>query len=55
MGPDWLERYWDRTGHVPEEVNLGGAHVGALEGLLDFALRFTCLMALPEPRACNGR
>jgi hypothetical protein len=24
MGPDWLKRYWDRTGHVPEEVNLGG-------------------------------
>jgi hypothetical protein len=47
MGPDWLERYWDRTGHVPEEVNLGGAHVGALGSLLDFALRLQLLDGAP--------
>jgi hypothetical protein len=47
MGPDWLEQYWDRTGHVPEEVNLGGAHAGALGGLLDFDLRFYLLDGAP--------
>ena len=47
MGPDWLERYWDRTGHVPEEVNLGGAHAGALGSLLDFALRLQLLDGSP--------
>lgn len=44
MGPDWLERYW---GHVPEEVNLGGAHEGALGSLLDFALRLQLLDGAP--------
>lgn len=47
MGPDWLERYWDRTGHVPEEVNLGGAHAGALGSLLDSALRLQLLDGAP--------
>jgi hypothetical protein len=43
MGSDWLERYWTATGHVPEEVNLGAAHVGALGSLLELALRFYLL------------
>ena len=43
MGADWLERYWDVSGHVPYEVNLGSAHVSALGNLLDFALRFAVL------------
>jgi hypothetical protein len=47
MGADWLERYWEKCGHVPPEVNLGGAHVSALGKLLDFALRFAVLDGLP--------
>jgi hypothetical protein len=47
MGCDWLERYWDFSGHVPSEVNLGSAHVSALGNLLDFALRLTVLDAVP--------
>jgi hypothetical protein len=47
MGPDWLERYWDRTGHVHEEMNLGGAHVGVLGSLLDLALRLQLLDRAP--------
>jgi len=43
MGVDWLERYWEVSGHVPYEVNLGSAHVSAFGNLLDFALRFTVL------------
>jgi hypothetical protein len=54
MGADWLERYWDRTGHVPEEVNLGGAHVGALGSLLDFALRFYLLDGAPGAGRATG-
>src|SRR5467141_3951944 len=47
MGPDWLERYWDAAGHVPEEVNLGAAHMGALGNLLELALRFHLLDGIP--------
>ena len=47
MGADWLERYWEKAGHVPPEVNLGSAHVSALAKLLDFALRFAVLDGLP--------
>src|SRR5262245_41583411 len=47
MGEDWLGRYWDVSGHVPSEVNLGSAHVSALGNLLDFALRFSVLHAVP--------
>ncbi len=43
MGPNWLERYWELSGHVPAEVNLGSAHVSALGNLLDFALRLSVL------------
>jgi hypothetical protein len=43
MGRDWLERYWEASGHVPEEVNLGRAHVAALGGLLELALRLQLL------------
>lgn len=55
MGPDWLERYWDRTGHVPEEVNLGGHTQGRSEVSLISPCGCSCSMALPEPRACSGR
>ena len=34
---------FDRSGHVPAEVNLGGAHVAATGGLLDLALRYHVL------------
>jgi len=47
MGQDWPERYWKAAGHVPEEVNLSGAHVAALGSLLDFALRFYLLAGTP--------
>lgn len=47
MGADWLERYWEKAGHVPPEVNLGAAHVSALGKLLDFALRFAVLDGRP--------
>jgi len=47
MGADWLERYWEKAGHVPPEVNLGSAHVSALAKLLDFTLRFAVLDGLP--------
>jgi hypothetical protein len=47
MGPDWLERYWEAAGHVPAEVNLGGAHVGALASLLELALRLYLLTGTP--------
>lgn len=47
MGEDWLERYWEVSGHVPSEVNLGSAHVSALGNLLDFALRLNVLDAVP--------
>lgn len=47
MGPDWLERYWESHGHVPEEVNLGGAHVVAFGHLLDLALRYHVLDGVP--------
>src|SRR5258706_2344407 len=47
MGTDWLERYWEISGHVPAEVNLGSAHAAALGNLLDFALRFAVLDGLP--------
>ena len=40
MGADWLERYFDKTGHVPEDVNLGAGHVAATGHLLDMALRY---------------
>jgi hypothetical protein len=40
MGPDWLERYFDKAGHVPEDVNLGAGHVAATGHLLDMALRY---------------
>lgn len=43
MGPDWLERYYQASGHVPTEINLGGAHVAALGNLLDIALRLAIL------------
>jgi hypothetical protein len=43
MGTDWPERYWKVSGHVPNEVNLGSAHVSALGNLLDFALRLSVL------------
>ncbi|MGH3157046.1 MAG: hypothetical protein ACRDNF_10775 [Streptosporangiaceae bacterium] len=39
MGTDWLERYFDKTGHVPEGMNLGAGHVAATGHLLDMALR----------------
>lgn len=47
MGQDWLERYWQAAGHVPAEVNLGGAHVGALGSLLELALRLQILTGTP--------
>jgi len=47
MGPDWPERYWDAAGHVPGEVNLGGAHTGALGNLLELALRLHLLTGTP--------
>jgi hypothetical protein len=47
MGSDWLERYWDMARHVPEEVNLGGAHVGALGNLLELTLRLHLLTGTP--------
>jgi hypothetical protein len=47
MGTDWLERYWEVSGHVPTEVNLGSAHVSALGNLLDFALRLSVLDTVP--------
>ncbi len=47
MGHDWLQRYWRAAGHVPEEVNLGGAHVAALAGLLELALRLRLLAGTP--------
>ena len=43
MGPDWLERYYRTSGHVPYEINLGGAHAAALGNLLDLALRLAIL------------
>jgi hypothetical protein len=47
MGPDWLERYWESAGHVPEEVNLGSGHVAAFGNLLDLALRYQVLDGAP--------
>jgi hypothetical protein len=47
MGRDWPERYWEAAGHVPDEVNLGGAHVAALGSLLELALRFHLLSGTP--------
>lgn len=47
MGSDWLERYFERTGHVPEEVNLGVGHVAATGNLLDLALRYHVLQGVP--------
>ncbi|MCW2932151.1 MAG: hypothetical protein JWM19_3113 [Actinomycetia bacterium] len=47
MGQDWLQRYWETAGHVPEEVNLGGAHTGALGNLLELALRLYLLTGTP--------
>lgn len=47
MGEEWLGNYWDVSGHVPSEVNLGSAHVSALGNLLDFALRLNVLDAVP--------
>lgn len=47
MGADWLERYFEKAGHVPPEVNLGSAHVSATAKLLDFTLRFAVLDGLP--------
>jgi hypothetical protein len=47
MGADWLGRYWEVSGHVPSEVNLGSAHLSALGNLLDFALRLNVLDAVP--------
>ncbi len=47
MGPDWLERCFDHTGHVPAEVNLGCAHVAATGNLLDLALRYYVLAGAP--------
>lgn len=47
MGRDWPERYWEAAGHVPAEVNLGGAHVAALGNLLELALRLHLLTGTP--------
>lgn len=47
MGPDWLERCFDHTGHVPAEVNLGCAHIAATGHLLDLALRYYVLEGVP--------
>jgi len=47
MGSDWLERYYDKAGHVPAEVNLGPAHVVAAGNLLDLALRYHVLAGAP--------
>jgi hypothetical protein len=47
MGRDRLQQYWQAAGHVPEEVNLGGAHVAALAGLLELALRLQLLVGTP--------
>jgi hypothetical protein len=47
MGPDWLERYYRTSGHVPTEINLGGAHVAAFGNLLDLALRLAILDRVP--------
>lgn len=47
MGGDWIERYYEKAGHVPPEVNLGSAHVSATAKLLDFTLRFGVLDGLP--------
>ena len=47
MGPDWLVRYWKSHGHVPEEVNLGSAHVVAFGSLLDLALRYHVVDSAP--------
>jgi len=47
LGPHWLARYFDKTGHVPEEVNLGPAHVVAAGHLLDMALRYRVLDGIP--------
>lgn len=54
MGPDWLERYYDHTGHVPAEVNLGGAHVAATGHLLDLALRYFVLTGAPGLDVVRG-
>jgi hypothetical protein len=47
MGPAWLERYFNKAGHVPEEVNLGSGHVVATGHLLDLALRYHVLKGVP--------
>jgi hypothetical protein len=47
MGSNWLERYWESAGHVPEEVNLGSGHVAAFGNLLDLALRYQVLDGAP--------
>jgi hypothetical protein len=47
MGQDWLERYFDKAGQVPAEVNLGAGHVGATGNLLDLALRYHVLTGVP--------
>jgi hypothetical protein len=47
MGADWLERYWEKSGRVPPEVNLGSAHVSAIAKLLEFTLRFAVLDGVP--------
>lgn len=47
MGPDWLERYFKKAGHVPTEVNLGSGHVTATGNLLDLALRYHVLQDVP--------
>ena len=54
MGPDWLERYFDHTGHVPAEVNLGSAHVAATGNLLDLALRYYVLAGAPGLDVVRG-
>ena len=54
MGPDWLERYFDHTGHVPGEVNLGSAHVAATGNLLDLALRYYVLAGAPGLDVVRG-
>src|SRR5260370_21862007 len=43
MGPDWLERYFDHTGHLPAEVNLGSPHWAAPLHPLELPPRYCML------------
>ena len=52
MGAGWLGRYFEKAGHVPEDVNLGAGHVAATRHLLDMALR--CHADADSPSGCRS-